>query len=233
MGTRRAKHSKRATRKAGSGGLSVATLHASFEKMDNKVRAAIGRGISDAELASCIRSQWSSLFHGTMSPAAVRGMVMHYRALYGKGPRRTHKRQRGGMAPMAWTLGQGISDAMYGRFPVDMGATPRVVASLDRFYENPVSRACDSTGGHDAPVGLTSGQTGGGLLDGILAGHGPMSVPRNIIEQSISAVQGAPIQDPPADPTTPTWQLQHPPSAVFDPKPISNLAGLAPIYTPV
>jgi hypothetical protein len=229
MGTRRMKRSNRGTRKA-SGGLSVAALHASFEKMDNKVRAAIGRGVSDAELAACIRDQWSGLFHGAMSPAAVRGMVMHYRALYGAGPRRTRKRQRGGMAPMGWTLGQGVSDAVYGRFPVDMGATPRVVASLDRFYESPVSRACDSTGGHDAP---TASQEGGGLLDSLAAGHAPASVPRNIVEQGISAVQGAPIQDPPADPTMHTWQLQNPPPAIFDPKPISNLAGLAPIYNPV
>ena len=231
MGTRRVKRGGRSTRKAGGERLSVAALHASFEKMDNKVRATIGRGVSDAELAACIRSQWSELFHGAMSPAAVRGMVMHYRALYGAGPRRTRKGrkgQRGGMAPMGWSLGQGTTDAVYGRFPVDMGATPRVVASLDRFYESPVSRACDSTGGHDAP----GQQTGGGLLDGILAGHGPASVPRNIVEQGVSAIQGAPIQNPPSDPTTHTWQLQNPPATVFDPKPISDLTGLAPIYNP-
>ena len=230
MGTRRMKRAGRGTRKAGSGGLSVATLHASFEKMDNKVRAAIGRSISDAELAACIREQWSELFHGAMSPAAVRGMVMHYRALYGTGPRRTRKSrrgQRGGMAPMNWTLGQGVSDAVYGRFPVDMGATPRVVASLDRFYENPVSRACDSTGGHDAPVGP---QTGGGLFDALAAGHAPASVPRNVLETVVSTVQGAPIRNPPPDPVAPAWQLQNPPATVFDPKPISDLTGLAPVY---
>lgn len=233
MGSRRLKRSNRATRKAGHNGLSVAALHASFEKMDNKVRAAIGRGVSDAELAACIRNQWAELFHGAMSPAAVRGMVLHYRALYGAGPRRTRKgrhNQHGGMAPLGWTLGQGVSDAVYGRFPVDMGSTPRVVASLDRFYENPVSRACDSTGGHDAPVGP---QAGGGLFDTLIAGHAPASVPRNVLETAVSTVQGAPIRNPLPDPVAPAWQLQNPPAAVFDPKPISDLTGLAPVYSAV
>ena len=229
MGTRRIKQSKRATRKQGHG-LSVATLHASFEKMDGKVRAIIGRGSSDAELAACIHNQWSELFHSSMSPAAVRGMVLHYRALYGNGPRRTRKGrkgQRGGMAPIGFTLGQGISDAVYGRFPVDMGATPRAVASLDRFYENPVSRACDSTGGHDAQ------QTGGSLFDTLFAGHAPASVPHNIIEQTVSAIQGAPIRNPPPDPVVPAWQIQNPPATVFNPNLISDIKGLAPIYNPV
>jgi hypothetical protein len=233
MGTRRAKRSQRLTRRKGSESLSVAALHTAFEKLDERMRMQIGKGATDSELGSCLRSQWSTLFQSSLSPAAVRGMVMHYRALYRGGPRKTRKAgrsQKGGMAPIGYGLGQGITDPVYGRFPVDMGATPRVVASLDRFYENPVSRACDSTGGHDAPVGP---QVGGGLFDAMLAGHAPASVPRNIVEMGVSAVQGAPIRNPPADPVVPAWQLQTPPATIFNPSELSNVSGLAPIYNPV
>ena len=230
-GTRRAKKSQRLTRrKSQSGALSVATLHTAFEKLDERMRAAIGKGSTDSELGACLKNQWNSLFQSALSSAAIRGMIQHYRALYRGGPRKTRKAsrgQKGGMAPISYGIGQGIADPVYGRFPVDMGATPRVVASLDRFYENPVSRACDSTGGHDAP------QAGGGLFDAMFAGHAPASVPRNVVEMGVSAVQGAPIRNPPADPVAPAWQLQTPPATVFDSSNLSNVSGLAPIYNPV
>jgi hypothetical protein len=134
------------------------------------------------------------------------------------------------MAPIGYGLGQGITDPVYGRFPVDMGATPRVVASLDRFYENPVSRACDSTGGHAAHVGS---QEGGGLIDTMLAGKAPASIPHNVVEIGVSAIQGAPIRNPPGDPVAHTWQMSAPPATVFNPSDLSNISNLAPIYNPV
>lgn len=233
-GTRRAKKSQRLTRrKSQSGSLSVAALHTAFEKLDERMRAAIGKGSTDSELGTCLKNQWNSLFQSALSSAAVRGMIQHYRALYRGGPRKTRKAgrgQKGGMAPIGYGIGQGVADPVYGRFPVDMGATPRVVASLDRFYENPVSRACDSTGGHDAPVDT---QTGGGLIDVMMAGKAPASIPHNLGEIVVSAVQGAPIRNPPADPVAPAWQLQTPPATVFNPSGISNISDLAPIYNPV
>lgn len=235
MGTRRMKRAQRLTRRKGqSETLSVAVLHTAFEKLDERMRMEISRGATDSELGACLKGQWSTLFQSSLSPAAIRGMVMHYRALYKAGPRKTRKAgrrgQKGGMAPIGYGLGQGIADPVYGRFPVDMGATPRVVASLDRFYESPVSRACDSTGGHDAPVGP---QAGGGLFDTMLAGKAPASIPHNFVEIGVSAVQGAPIRNPPADPVAPAWQLAVPQPTVFNPSGISNISDLAPIYNPV
>jgi hypothetical protein len=230
MGTRRAKRAQRLTRRKGSDSLSVAALHTAFEKLDERMRMRIGKGATDSELGACLRSQWSALFQSSLSPAAVRGMVMHYRALYRGGPRKTRKAgrsQKGGMAPIGYGLGQGITDPVYGRFPVDMG---RAVASLDRFYENSVSRACDSTGGHDAPI---DPQQGGGLFDAMFAGHAPASIPRNVVEMGVSAIQGAPIRNPPADPVVPAWQLSAPPATVFNPSELSNISGLTPIYNPV
>ena len=215
-----------------SGSMSVEGLHAAFEKLDRKVLAAIRGGASDSALADVIDRSWAGLFQHSISPAAARGLVHHYRSVHGSvGKRRTHRRQRqrGGMAPLDWTLGQGSTAAVYGRFPVEMGVAPRAVAALDlgRFYESQVSRACDSTGGAPAP-----GQAGGGIFDALAMGHPPASVPRNIVETGVSAVQGSLIANPPADPVRATVPIQVPEPKPFDTTVVTSLSSLGQIYSP-
>jgi len=218
--------------------MSVEALHGAFEKMDRRVVGAIRSGISDRDLAQVIESSWSGIFQNELSAPAARGLVEHYRSVHGdgavKGKRRTQRRgrgrkQQGGMAPLDWTLGQGSTAAVYGRFPVEMGVAPKAVAALDlgRFYESQVSRACDSTGGAPAP-----GQNGGGLLDVIGLGHAPASVPRNVIETGVSAVQGRTITNPPADPVRATIPIQNPEPRPFDTTAVSSLSAAGQIYSP-
>lgn len=210
-----------------SSNLSVEGLHAAFEKLDRKVVAAIRGGASDGALSDVIDRAWSGLFHTSLSSPAARGLVHHYRAVHGS-RRRSSRKQRGGMAPLNWTLGQGSTAAVYERFPVEMGVAPKAVAALDlgRFYESQVSRACDSTGGMPAP-----GQSGGGLFDAIGMGHAPASVPRNVVETGISAVQGSIIANPPADPVRATVPLQVPDPKPFNTTAVSSLSSLGQIYS--
>jgi hypothetical protein len=71
-------------------------------------------------VADAIDKTWENLFHHGLSAAALKGLTMHYRALYRS--RRTRKnKQRGGMAPLDWTLGQGTTAPVYGSFPVEIG----------------------------------------------------------------------------------------------------------------
>jgi hypothetical protein len=228
MTTHRRSHAqKRQTRRAGSRrGTTVEKLHSSFSAMDHKIRSVIEKGITDSDLAEHLRDQWSKHFHQDLSDAAAKGMVQHYRAVYGSGKsgRRTRKhRQHGGMAPMNWTLGQGTAAAVYGRFPVDMGTSGGALKALDmnRFYESSISRACDSTGGCAAP-----NQSGGGAYEAFLMGKMPASVPRGVLETAVSTVQGSPISDPPRDPTNATWSVP-----AYQPVPfngsLSNLSSLA------
>jgi hypothetical protein len=197
----------------------------------------IAKGQTDSELTCCIRKAWSEQFHMGLSMPAIKGMIMHYRAIHKEASgqkRKTRKSrgQKGGMAPMDWIMGQGITDKVYGEFPVEMGTSALVSKGLDlgRFYESDGGRVCDSTGGHPAP-GQPGSYRGGGVLDAIGMGHAPASVPRNVLEIGTGAIQGvANAGGPSSSPVT------YEPSTVgyspkaFDAGALSSIASLAPIY---
>ena len=218
----------RTTRRKGRSGMSVENLHTSFAHIDKKARAQIMKGATDSALAACIRHAWSEQFHVPLSGAAVKGMVGHYRSMFGNKIRKTRKAsQRGGMAPLDWTTGQGVSAAVYGRFPVEMGTYDGAVKSLDRFYENPISRSFDTTGGKAAPA---QSQAGGGLLDVFGMGHAPASVPRNFIESGVSAVQGRAILNPAREPSVSALQMDSYIPKPF-PVPSHSISTMEPIYS--
>jgi hypothetical protein len=218
--------SGRMTRRRGrSGAASVESLHASFERIDKKARAQINKGATDSALASCIRHAWDEQFHVPLSGPALKGMVGHYRRLFGSKVRKTRRAQRGGMAPMNWDMGQGVSAAVYGKFPVELGTYDGAVKSLDRFYESPIARSCDTTGGKPAPA-----QTGGGVIDAFIMGHPPASAPRNPIEGVISAGQGRATLNPAREPSVSALQLDS-----YTPTPFSasahTISSMTPIYS--
>jgi hypothetical protein len=229
----------RVTRRAGKGMvMSVEALQSSFSTIDGKVARAIQGRASDSELMTVIQGAWHTQFHRPLSVAATRGLIEHYRATHreeGVSKRRTRRAakrgQRGGMAPIDWGMGQGTTLPVYGSFPVEAGMSAQAVRTLDlgRFFESPISRACDSTGGAEPPK-----QTGGGLLDAIGLGHAPGSVPRNVLEMGVSAVQGAPISNPRADPMSsyaPGGSVVGAAPRPFDTSQVANLGGMAPIWT--
>jgi hypothetical protein len=129
---------------------------------------------------------------------------------------------------MDWTMGQGTTATTFGRFPDDFSTSAQAIRSLDltRFYENSISRSCDATGGRDT----LATQKGGGIFDALVAGHAPASVPRNVIETTVSTLQGAPIANPPPAPEVPTWKPAVAVPAAFDSSAVSNLAGLSAVY---
>lgn len=223
----RQSRNKRQTQRKGravSGTMTVEGLHAAFERVDKKIRAMIARGATDSELAACIKHAWSAQFHTAVSAPALKGMVGHYRAVYGGKVRKTRKAQRGGMAPLDMTMGQGVTASVYGRFPVEMGTYSGAMNRLDRFFESPISRSCDSTGGAPAPA-----QRGGGLFDALGMGQPPSSVPVNAAQAVISTGQGHPVLNPPREPAVSALQM-----ATFTPQPFPisshTISSLAPIY---
>ena len=204
----------------------------------------IAKGKTDTDLANCIQKAWSEQFHMELSMPAVKGLLLHYRAVHSpasSGSKRKTRKQRGGMAPIGWTMGQGTTDNVYGRFPVEIGTTPQVLKALDlgRFYESTGGRSCNATGGHAAPGQQMGGlrrsrrnQHGAGLFDAFTMGHAPASVPRNAVESTVSTVQGSPIMNPQASPVAGSVQL-----ATFNPKPydtgaISSISSLQSLYKP-
>lgn len=216
---------RRKTRKAVTA--TVEGLHASFHRLDEKVRAMITKGCTDRQLTSCIRKEWSGLFHTDLSTPAVRGLVMHYRAIH-RGKKKTRK-QRGGMAPMNWVQGQGTTDPVYGRFPMEIGTTPQAIRGLDlgRFFESTGGRTCNTTGGHPAPG---QGQNGGSFAAALAQGHFPATVPRNTLETIGSSLQGAPITNPPSDPVSATTHLSTYTPQPYDARALMQIDTMAPVY---
>jgi hypothetical protein len=141
--------------------MSVEGLHASFEKIDGKIRALVQKGAANKELAACIRRSWAHHFQRPVSEAAIQGLVVHYRAIYPSSKKtRKNKSQRGGqtggMAPLDYQVGQGLTTDPYGIFPSEMGRVAVSALDNERFFESPVGRHCNTTGGYAAP-----GQAGG------------------------------------------------------------------------
>jgi hypothetical protein len=226
------KRGKRGTRSnGGRGGETIESLQASFEKVDSKARALIEQGRTDSELVAALKDMWSDQFSDDLSHVAAVGLVKHYRSVH-KTVRKTRKNsrrsQKGGMAPMGWTMGQGTTDFTYGRFPVEIGTSPHVVASLDRFYESPISRACNATGGAPAP-----GQAGGSLWNtALVMGHPPTSVPQNILASTVSTLQGAPMLNPSMSPASATVPVARYDPQPFDPAGIAQISKITALYNP-
>jgi hypothetical protein len=233
--TARRPRSGRKTRKSGHGvSVTVESLQSSFESIDKKIRNLIERGKTDSSVLEQLKRSWNEHFHMSLSPAALRGLMMHYRATSKRTTRKQKGGQRGGMAPLDASMGQGITGAVYGRFPVEMGTSPQVMRAfdLDRFYENPITRSCNTTGGFDAPrqTGGSQLQTGGGVIDALGLGHMPSSIPHNRLETAVSALQGRTIADPIATPVASSVALASASPQPFDTTQVSQITSLAPIF---
>jgi hypothetical protein len=234
MTTRRraGRGARRTMRRGGANLFSVEGLHAAFEQMDNRVQGLIAQGKTDSDLAKCVQRAWADTFHHDLSAPAVRGMVSHYRGMHGRGKTRKAGRrgnQKGGMAPLDYMMGQGTTAPVYGRFPVEI-SSPQPLATLDmtRFFESPIGRDCNSTGGFPVPT-QKGGQRGGGFFDALLMPHMPASVPRNFAEMSLSAVQGAPISNPPPSPVAAQVPLMQPHMQSYDAKALQPISSMAPV----
>ena len=255
MPTRKAHgRSKRVTKsrsRSRQGMMSVEGLHSSFQGIDNRMAKMIAAGRTDGELAACLRREWSSVFHRDLSAPAIKGMVSHYRAVHRvkTGKRHTRKaKQSGGMAPLGYMMGQGTTAQVYGQFPVAIYSDPSVIKSLDmnRFFESPIGRSCNATGGFDAPTQTGGGesveavkalfekqqknQQGGGVLDAIGMGHMPASVPRNFGEIGASALAGHPIANPASSPVASVVYVPQSTPTPYDATAINPISSLAPIY---
>ena len=221
--------------------MSVEGLHASFEKIDGKIRGLVQKGATNAELGACIRRSWAHHFQRPVSEAAIKGLVAHYRAMYTSVKKtRKSQNQKGGMAPLDYQVGPGSSAVPYGVFPSEMGRVALSALDNERFFESPVGRHCNTTGGEAAPQygggnrrsrSRKASQRGGSLWDSLTNGHAMGSVPRNVLETGVSVAQGAPIMNPNPDPVHQTWTMAQNPLTPYDTTSIHQYQTLAPTYT--
>ena len=201
----------------------VESLHTSFQKIAADVRALILKGGSDSDIEALINKSWSDEFHVDISAPAVKGLIKHYRKVTPTKHTRKNKKgrseQKGGMAPLAWTLGQGITAQTYGRFPTELGTSTMASYGLGntRSYDSSVGRSCD--------------QAGGGFFDGVAAGAAPHSVPSNPLQIGLAALAGVYPRGADASPVSATTQMAVAPIRAYDASTISNISSMAPIYS--
>jgi hypothetical protein len=224
--TRRAvKHGskKRSTRRSRGGYETIEGLQASFEKIDAKARALIDQGRTDTELIGAMIAAWSDIFGADLSHTAATGLIKHYRSIHKTRKTRKGRRQAGGMAPLGWTMGQGTTDFTYGRFPVEIGTSPSVVESLDRYYRSSISSSCD----------LATRQGGGGLWDtAVTMGHPPTSVPANALQGVVTVAQGG-QPGPSASPVSATVPVPAYEPKPFQPGELTKITELPGLYKPL
>ena len=186
-----------------------------MKRLDAHMKAVLTKNPSAARAQ--LEKKWLEFFGSPLTPAAAKGLIVHYEKLYGRRATRKATRaaskgrhQRGGMAPINYMMGQGNADFTYGRFPTPM-SDPQVIRALDlpRFSENRGGRSCDSTGGFDP-------QAGGGLFDSLGNGYLPASVPRNLLETGVSAFSSRPIADGNPSPVKAHVELASPPNRIFN-----------------
>lgn len=234
--TRRRKSKRTSTMKSGASGAysSIEGLHASFDRINNKIKMMLDSGKSDADLARAIRTAWSEQFHSILSDTAIHGMVVHFRKIHkgqkgGSSPIHSAYHASGGsslnMAPLGAEMSQGTTTPVYGEFPIGFTGSPEsgaMVKALDlgRFYESDVGRSCDSTGGQSAPQ-QTGGspapqQTGGSFWDALLNGAPLRSVPPNSVELAQDAITATRTGFPSSDPVSGSVALQASNPTPFD-----------------
>jgi hypothetical protein len=180
--TRRRKSKRTSTMKSGASGAysSIEGLHASFDRINNKIKMMLDSGKSDADLARAIRTAWSEQFHSILSDTAIHGMVVHFRKI--------HKGQKGGsslalnqtpqlfefrggstsspihsayhasggsslnMAPLGAEMSQGTTTPVYGEFPIGFTGSPESGAMV---------KALDLGRFYESDVGRSCDSTGG------------------------------------------------------------------------
>jgi len=225
--------------------MTVDSLHASFERIDAKVRHMISKGCTNQALEQCIRRLWSQQFHQALSNPALKGMITHYRSLYGeKSGKQTRKRKQvGGMAALDWTMGQGSTEMVHGRFPVFEGSSAKFVNDLgtvNRAFESSIGPACtaqaggsrrrrkNQRGGGGIYDTIAYGLTGAGVGESVRMGHAPPSVPANMLQNTTMALQASPVPGR-SDPTDRTWAMRSIEPRAFDAQPLQQFQ-LAPVY---
>jgi len=212
---------RRTTRRKTRKTATVEGLHASFEKIDSKVRTMIETNKSDTDLACCIRKAWSEQFHTGISNPAITGMIIHYRAVYGgrgnqtRNQSRKHtrkhgkKHQSGGMAPLGYETAPGTTASTYGQFH------PSIATSVDAMKGLEIDRlsTCNSA--------AEQRQVGGDLSTALGYGHLPFSVPSTAVGGVLGALAGSttPFAGAPynSSPVAPSVQTQMPPHPPFNP----------------
>lgn len=117
------------------------------------------RGEDDTEK---IQKKWHTLFGTNLDKSTATSFAKYYRKMKN---RTTSKKQRGGMAPLTYTMTPGANVSVYGRFPVEVGTDPASIRNLDVYFHDALTKDCGNPAQAAAfphpSSGMGSNQAGG------------------------------------------------------------------------
>jgi len=166
----------------------IPELKRSFDHLDAETQKILAAPGSPLEKVKRFQKVWMNIFHKTVSKEAAEA----YLAIKKKGRRSTTRKQRGGMAPLDYTLRPGI-DGPYGNFPA------YVQSGLD--YPMPgIKESCGVTNsGPHISASLGSNHVGGAApfiqnLTALAMGQSlPSSVPPSVLQDMHTKMNGEPL----------------------------------------
>lgn len=86
-----------------------------------------------------IQKKWEDLFGSTIDSKTATSFTQYYRKMKN---RTSSKKQRGGMAPLSYTMTPGANVSVYGRFPVEVGTDPASIRDLDVYFHDALTKDC-------------------------------------------------------------------------------------------
>lgn len=202
--------------------MTIKELKEDLAKFTDRAKKAVQNESDDVSAERVIRSIWKELFHGVLDAESAKGFVAHFRE--GKRSKGTRRRQRGGMAPIAYQMEPGLPSATtYGTVPTDVSTDPASLRSLDatvpkigilqtagtetwRFPTVPAGMGSNQVGGRRRRTRRSKQKGGGSLLETI--GQMPFQAfsPPSMVQTGYSMYSGQPSA-PMSDPTSTAWSF--------------------------
>jgi len=146
----------------------IQDLHDDLDNFKNQAKSLAIKANDSKEAYKQVQATWKKLFGCMLDRESAEGFVRHFRgATSGSSvkQRSTRRRkQRGGMAPIAYQMGSGIPSAMtYGNFTTDVSKDSTSQRDLDVSFNSGMSRTAGTESWRfpTVPAGMGSNQVGG------------------------------------------------------------------------
>jgi hypothetical protein len=142
----------------------IKELHTKLAQFDTFARA-------HSENPRDLQTTWRALFGNDVAlpTNAAKAFATYYKEMRSKtgrtlkSTRRRSRKQRGGAAPLSYTMTPGAFVDVYGKFPVEVGTDPASIRDLDVFWQSGLTGTCGQNTAYwpTVPANMGSNQVGG------------------------------------------------------------------------
>lgn len=134
----------------------IAHIQKNMKEFDAYARRIAGKKAPEPDM----QKKWRSLFQTELTMDSAISFKKYYRSM--RSQRRLTKKQKGGMAPLAYAMTPGLNQAVYGKFPVAIHTDPQSIQDLDVYFQNSLTKGCGTENSSlTIPEGMGSNMVGG------------------------------------------------------------------------